>query len=448
MDKQQIKPEIRALIEQRHWAPLRGKVTEWHPAECADLLLELNKMDRALFFRALPPEQAAETFAHLRSEHQDMLLRDLADSEAQRLLADLPPDDRTQLLAGLPSTVTQRLMTLLSPEDLREARDLLGYPEESVGRLMTPDYVAVQPGWTAGAALEYVREIGLETETVMVVYVTDEAGRLQGVVSLRRILGADPDEIIGDIMYRTVVKLSPVEDRESAVRTAERYDLNVLPVVGSDGVLLGIVTIDDLIDVAQEETTEDFHRIGGSGLIKMSLRDAGIRLLYQKRIVWLLVLVFMNVFSGAGIAYFEDTLEAAIALAFFLPLLIDSGGNAGAQSATLMVRALATGDVALRDWFRLLAKELPVALLLGATMAAGAAFIASWRAPEVLVVVSATMMITVLAGSLIGMLLPFALTRFNLDPATASAPLITSLADITGVLIYFSIATWYLGLGG
>jgi magnesium transporter len=446
MNTELIKPEIRALIERRDWGALRTAVTEYHPAETADLLLELKTADRALFFRALPPDYATEAFAHFRPEQQDDLLRDLTDDETRRLLADLAPDDRTQLLAELPGTVTQRLMTLLSRDDLREARDLLGYPEESVGRLMTPDYVAVRPDWTAERALEHVRTIGEEPETATVVYVTDARWRILGVVSLRRILGADRDERIEDIMYRTVVRLAPADDREAAVRTAERYDLNVLPVVGSDGVLLGIVTIDDLIHVAEEEATEDFHRIGGSGLIRMSLRDASVRLLYQKRIGWLMILVFMNIFSGAGIAYFEDTLEAVIALAFFLPLLIDSGGNAGSQSATLMVRALATGDVHLKDWFRMLGRELPVAVLLGATMAAGVAFIASWRAPEVMAVVAITMVTIVVVGSLIGMLLPFLLTRFGLDPATASAPLITSLADISGVLIYFSIATWYLGI--
>ncbi len=446
MHKELIKPEVQSLIEQRNWGALREAVAEWHPAETAELLPELEKGDRGLFFRVLPPDYGTEVFAQMRPEQQDTLLRDLTDEETRRLLADLTPDDRTQLLSELPGTVTQRLMTLLSPEDLREARDLLGYPEESVGRLMTPDYVAVRPDWNAERALEHVRGIGAEPETVAVVYVTDARWRIHGVLSIRRLLAADPDEVVRDIMYHTVIRLAPHDDRENAVRTAERYDLNVLPVVGADGVLLGIVTIDDLIDVAEEEATEDFHRIGGSGLVKTSLREAGVTLLYRKRIGWLLMLVFVNIFSGAGIAYFEETLEAVIALAFFLPLLIDSGGNAGSQSATLMVRALALGDVEMRDWFELLGKELGVAIILGMTMAAGAAFIASWRAPEVLVVVSVTMIAIVVVGSLIGMLMPFVLTRFGMDPATASAPLITSLADISGVLIYFSIASWYLGV--
>jgi magnesium transporter len=202
-----------------------------------------------------------------------------------------------------------------------------------------------------------------------------------------------------------------------------------------------------MFDVAEQEATEDFHRVGSVGPIRTSLRDATIPFLFSKRIGWLLTLVFMNIFSGAGIAAFETTIEAVVALVFFLPLLIDSGGNAGSQSATLMVRALATGDVQMADWFRLLGKELRVALLLGVSMAAGVAAIAWFRAPEVVVIVPATMILIVLVGSLIGMSLPFLLTRLRLDPATASAPLITSLADISGVLIYFSLASWYFSRG-
>jgi magnesium transporter len=248
-------------------------------------------------------------------------------------------------------------------------------------------------------------------------------------------------------MDDSVVSLPAFADREEAVAAMRRYDQSVLPAVDSEGVLVGIVTADDVLDVQVEEATEDFHRSASVGHVRMSLRDAPLAILYRARIGWLLVLVFMNIFSGAGIAAFEDTLDAVIALAFFLPLLIDSGGNAGSQSATLMIRAMAVGDVRMGDWFKLLGKELSVALALGVSMAIGASLIAYFRAPEIMVVVAVTMTIVVLVGSLIGMSLPFIFTRLGWDPATASGPLITSLADISGVLIYFSIATWYLGIG-
>lgn len=447
MLKELVKPEILQLIEQREWSTLRDVLADEPAPEVADVLLHLRKTERVLLFRALQRRQAAEVFAHLDLERQDELLHDLSDEETRQLLSEMHADDRTQLLGELPGQATQRLLNLLGTEDLEEARWLLGYPEESVGRLMTPEYVAVRPDETIAQALAHIRAHGHDSETIDMVYVVDDDWRLLDDIELRRFILADPEATVADIMDHSVARVSATADREKALQIIRRYDTVALPVVDSDGVLVGIVTVDDMLDVAEQEATEDFHRVGSVGPIRTSLREATMSFLYRKRIGWLLILVFMNIFSGAGIAAFENTIEAAVALVFFLPLLIDSGGNAGSQSATLVIRALATGDVTLADWFRMLGRELRVALLLGVSMAAGVAAIAWFRAPEVLVVVPATMILIVLVGSLIGMSLPFLLTRFGLDPATASAPLITSLADISGVLIYFSIASWYFGLG-
>jgi magnesium transporter len=439
-----LKPEILELIEARQWTALRDTLKEWPAPEAADLILKLKNPDRVLLFRALPRQVAAEVFSYLEVDQQDGLLRDLTDEETRHLLAHLPPDDRTHLLEELPGQATQRMLNLLSPADLAEARWLLGYPEESVGRLMTPDYVAVRPEWTVGDALRHIRSNGRDSETINRIYVVDGTGRLTDDIELRRFILASPDSTVEEIMDYSVARVSAFADREEAVALIRRYDQTAVPVVDSSGVLVGIVTVDDVLDVAEEEATEDFHKVGSVGPLRMSLRDAGIGFLYRRRIGWLLALVFMNIFSGAGIAAFEDTIAAAVALVFFLPLLIDSGGNAGSQSATLMVRALATGDVRAADWLRLLGKELGVALLIGVTMAIGVSAIAWFRAPEVIVVVALTMTVIVVVGSLLGMSLPFLLARFGFDPATASAPLITSLADISGVLIYFSLATWLL----
>jgi magnesium transporter len=446
MLKDLLKPEILDLIEGRDWNLLRNVLADWPAPEIADLLLHLRKQDRVLLFRALPRSVATDVFSHLEFEQQDDLLRDMTDEETRRLLADLPPDDRTHLLEELPGNATQRLLNLLGTEDLKEARWLLGYPEESVGRLMTPDYVAVQPEWTVRAALDHIRAKGKTSETVNRIFVVDERWRLLDDIELRYFIMAPPGATVADLMDRAVTRVSAFADREEAVAAIRRYDQFVLPVVDSDGVLVGIVTVDDVLDVQEEEATEDFHRSASVGKLKISLREAPLAVLYRARIGWLMVLVFMNIFSGAGIAAFEETLDAVIALAFFLPLLIDSGGNAGSQSATLMIRAMAVGDVRTGDWFRLLGKELSVAATLGATMALGVSAIAYFRAPEIIAVVALTMMLIVLVGSLIGMSLPFLFTRLGWDPATASGPLITSLADISGVLVYFSIATWFLGL--
>jgi magnesium transporter len=441
-----LKPEILHLIEARDWRALRDVTEDWPPQEIAELLLRLRKPDRVLLFRALPRRTAAGAFAELDVDQADALLRDLTDDESRALLETLRPDDRTQLLGELPGVVTQRLMNLLGDEDLDEAKQLLGYPEDSVGRLMTPDYVAIQPEWTVAEALDHVRRHGHDSETVNHVYVVDREWHLLDDIELRRLILAEPSARVEMVMDRGYVALSASADREEAVRVIARYDMVALPVLDSDGVLVGIVTVDDVLDVAEQEATEDFHKVGSVGPLRSRLNDAAVGFLYRKRIGWLLALVLMNVFSGEGIRFFEDTIAASVALVFFLPLLIDSGGNAGSQSATLVIRALATGDVRAADWLRLLGKELAVAGLMGLTMAAAAGAVGLFRAPEVAPVVMATMMIVVVVGSVIGMSLPFVLSRLRLDPAAASAPLVTSLADITGVLVYFSIATWYLGV--
>jgi len=446
MTRHMLMNDLKDLIAARNWNEVQARVKGWPATELAEALAETPGPVRILLFRALPGPLAVEVFAHLEGSARDSLLADFTDEETRAVLAELDPDDRTQLFTELPGPMVQRLLNFLAPHELAEARMLLGYPEESVGRLMTPNYVMVRTDWTVDRALAHIRNREAEFETVNVVYVAASDGRLLDAIGLRRLVLAAPETTIHTLVRGPVISLKATDDREEAVRVMSRYDLPVLPVVDSAGVLLGIVTSDDVLDVAEAETTEDFHRMAPIGLMKRSLKDAGVAVLWRARVGWLLVLVFMNIFSGAGIEFFEDTLAATISLAFFLPLLIDSGGNAGSQAATLMVRALATGEVKLKDWVRLLGKEVGVALLLGLTMAAGVALIASFRAPEVMVVVSLTMTCVVLVGSLIGTALPFLLTRFGYDPATASAPLITSLADIAGVMIYFSIATWYLGL--
>jgi magnesium transporter len=452
MEERVTEHDVREWVKGRSLTEVRRALSGLAPAEAAEILRELSPAERAVAFRALPREYAAEVFAHLSPAAEEALLRDLTEEETRRLLADLAPDDRTELLEEMPDRLTQGLLKLLTPEDRREATQLLGYPEESVGRLMTPDFVSVRPEGTVAEALEHIREQAAESETVHTVFVTDVDGSLIGYVELGRLVAAPRDRSVGELTEPGVVSIRPKVDQEEAARLMEIHDIAVLPVVGPDGVLLGVVTVDDILDVVEEEATEDIHSLGAVGHgpapgLRAGLRDATFGMIYRARVPWLLLLVFMNIFSGTGIAYFEDTLETMIALAFFLPLLIDSGGNAGTQSATLMVRALATGDVRMRDWFRMFGKELAIALALGLSMAVAVFGIGIWRGGfELAWIVSFTMVGTVTFGSLVGLLLPFGLERLNLDPATASAPLVTSLADIGGVLIYFSIATWMLGL--
>lgn len=445
MLKELLKPEIIDLVQRHDWIGLREALADWPPPEVADLVLGIPKSDRVLLFRALPRELAAEAFSHLQFEQQNTLLLELTDEETRQVLSGLSPDDRTHLLEELPGQATQRMLNLLGPEDLEESRELLGYPEESVGRLMTPDYVAVRPEWTIREANEHIRAHGKDSETINRIFVIDEQWQLLDDIELRRFILADPGQRVEEIMDHAYVSLSAFADREVAVGMIRRYDVVAMPVVDSDGVLVGIVTVDDVLDVAEQEATEDFHRVGSVEPIEGSLRDARVSVLYRRRIGWLLTLVFVNVLSGAAIASYEALIERVVALVFFLPLLIASAGNAGSQAATLMVRALATGDVRAKDWLRLLGREVAVAGVLGITMAFAVGAIGVFRGGAALAaVVSATMVVVVVIGSLVGMSLPFLLDRLRLDPATASAPLVTSIADITGVVVYLSIANWYL----
>lgn len=436
--------EVHALLARRDWTALRLRLAEVPAPELTDLLFEFAKTDRVLLFRALPRPLAADVFSYLSTDEQNTLLTELTDEETRHLLANMRPDDRTHLLEELPGQATQKLLNMLRPADLAEARTLLGYPEESIGRLMTPDYVAVRPEWTVAQALEHIRSKARRSETINTIYVIDEQWHLQDSIEVRRFILAEPEQFVAEIMDFTFVSASAFDDREEAVRLIQRYDLTALPVVGSDGVLLGILTIDDVLDVAQQEATEDFHKGAAIAPVR-SYREADIWTLYRRRIIWLIALVFVNLISASVIAAYAEVLTATLALAFFIPLLIGSGGNTGAQSATLMVRALATGDVQLAQWLRTLGKELGVGITLGVTMGLVSYALGFFLgAPAVGIVVGLSMVAIVLFSNLIGILLPFVLTRLNIDPAVASSPLITTIVDASGLIIYFSIAAGIL----
>ncbi len=436
------------LIRRKDWKALKMSIEHMDAVDIANLIEYLEEEEEIVVFRLLNRNQAKEVFQLLSHEKQEELIDGLAHKnyKLSELLNDIEPDDRTAFFEELPGNVLQPLIQLLSPEERKTAVQLLGYPEDSVGRLMTPEYVAIRPEWTIDRAFAHIRRYGRDSETLNVVYVVDEQWRLIDDIKIRELIFAHPEQLVSELMDRKFVALKAFDDQEKAVKAFRDYDRVALPVVNNEGVLVGIVTVDDIMDVVEEEATEDFHKFGSvSDTIGNPLRQT-VAFLYKKRITWLIALVFMNVFSGAAIASFEGVIQTMVSLVFFLPLLIDSGGNAGSQSATLMIRSLAVGDVKLSDWYMLIGKEVFVSFFLGLTMALGVAAVASFRSPEIIAVVAITMVLVVMSGSVIGMLLPFIFTRFNIDPAAASAPLITSIADITGVIIYFSVANWYLSL--
>ena len=439
--------EVEALVEKGQLKALSKSLTSWAIPEVGDLILRLDKPHQVLVFRALPRERAADVFAYFEPEDQDDVLAALTDADTRALLADLSPDDRTAMLEELPATVTRRLMDLLSPEDLAESRQLLGYPEESVGRLMTPDYLSIRAEWPCEQALAHIRKFGRDSEIFNILYVTDASGKLVDIVRMRRLIMTEPAALIQEMLNYNCVSISAYDDREVAVEMIQRYDVNALPVVDSEGVLLGIVTVDDILDVAEEEATEDIQKGAAVAPLETRYSVASPAQLFRKRIGWLLVLIFVNLISASVISSYEAYVMEFITLALFMPLVIASGGNCGAQSATLMVRAIATGDLELSDWVMAVGKELLVGALLGVAMAVIAGVVSQLYGGDshIAWIVGLSMIAIVFVANSFGALLPFVLSRLNVDPAAASSPLITSVMDVLGLLIYFSIAVVVLG---
>lgn len=421
-------------------------IAELNPADIADLIGALSEqaLDIPLLM-SLDLERRADTFGYLPITTQTDIAARLSTGALAELVTEMPSDERADLVKQLDETVRHALFKLLAREEREDLRRLASYKEGSAGAIMTSDYASIASGTRVAAALDVLRNTAPDKETIYQVYVVDAGHRLLGTVSLKELILALPHQLIDELMLRDIVCADVDAEQEEIARLISRYDLIALPIVNHDETLVGIVTYDDAMDVAEAEATEDMHKGATVGRLETTLRDASINELYRKRVGWLVVLVFANIFTGAGIAFFEEVIAANLALLFFLPLLVASAGNAGAQSATLMVRGLATGDVSGRDALKLLGREILVAGALGLTMSAAVMAVGFLRAGfDIALVVSLTMMLVVMIGSLIGMVLPLALARFKFDPATASTPLITTIADVSGVLIYFAIASTLL----
>ncbi|MCC5827686.1 magnesium transporter [Alkalimonas sp.] len=438
---------IRLALESDSLYELREQFEDIHPADLAAAFSEFEPQSVWELLSTLPRAEQAEVFGYLPPETQVTLAISISRRKLSPIIRQMSSDERADLFNRLTEEQQETLLPALAQAEREDLRLLSSYEEGTAGAVMTSDYASLAPDLTVREAIEVLRKEAPDKETIYQSYVVDKERRLIGVISLKELILAPVGMQIHELMtYEPIFGQVDMPQEEVSVLIS-KYDLLALPIVNQDMQLVGIVTYDDAMDVAAEEATEDFHKTATIGKLDSSVKDAAINLLYRKRVGWLVLLVFGNLFSGAGIAYYEDTISSYLVLLFFLPLLIASSGNAGAQAGTLMVRALATGDVALKDWGKMLGREIVIATLLGVTMAVCVASIGWWRGGyDIALVVAATMTLVVIAGSLIGMSLPFLLSRFNLDPATASGPLITSIADVAGVMIYFSIATWYLGL--
>jgi len=422
-----------------------NQLKDLRPIDTADILALLDPKISWKLLEHLP--NRATVFSYLEAEEQVEMAFLFPRASLAKLVGEMPSDERTDLYKHLNQNQRDALLPALAQAEREDIRRLSAYAEKTAGALMTSDYATLKAEMTVAEALAALRLEAPDAETIYHAYVIDEQRKLQGVVSLRTLILAAPEQLIGDIMLSKVISSNVHQNQEDVAKTIARYDLIALPIIDNNGALVGIVTHDDAMDVASDEATDDFHKSGGVSSLVSSFKDTSIKILYRKRVFWLVFLVFGNLISGVGIAHFEDVIAANLVLVFFLPLLVDSGGNAGSQSATLMVRALATGEVVMRDWFSLLGREALVALLLGITMAAAIAVIGYFRGDAVVsLVLALSMVCVVMIGCVIGMSLPFVLNKLGFDPASASAPLITSVCDASGVAIYLFIASKFLVL--
>lgn len=440
--------QLTRFLDEGRVAVAAGALGGLAAPDCAGVIEAIPETRRIAALSLLSEHDQAECLGYLRPATQDALARGMAHEHLARLMSAMSHDERADLWKRLTPELRDALSPAIARAEREDMRRLSSYAEDMAGAVMTSDYATIRPDMTVAEALDSLRVQAREAETIYTAYVVDARHRLLGVVSLRDLLVAPDAARIDGLMQTGPVFCRATDDREDAARLIARYDLIALPVLDEAGRLVGIVTADDAMDVAELEATEDFYKGSTIQPIEDSLAHSTLSTLYRARIFWLVLLVFGNIFSGAGIAAFEDVIAAHMALLFFLPLLIASGGNAGAQSATLTVRALATGDVRHSDFGRLLLREIGVALALGLTMAAAVAAIGWWRGgPEIALVVALAMVVIVVMGALIGLALPFVLVRLGRDPATASGPLVTSIADVLGVLTYFGIAMVLLDLG-
>jgi magnesium transporter len=446
-----LKPEFEELIQRRDYATLREAFSEMSPPDIAEVIEDLPATESGIIFRVLPRDMATRVFEYLPVDQQTEVVEMLGNEQLVTLLNEMAPDDRTRLFEELPAEVTKRALAILKPDQLQQARQLLGYPENTAGRFMTPSYLALRPHLTAEEALRYIREHGKGIETLNVIYVTDDKGVLLDDIRLAALVMAQPQTKLSDLDDGQVLSIPATADRSEVVAMFEKYDRVALPVIDSQGVLLGIITIDDVLDVAEAKATEDIQGLGGVEALDAPYFDVGFFNMCRKRGGWLSALFLGEMLTATAMGHFEDEIAKAVVLSLFLPLIISSGGNSGSQATSIIIRSLALREVRLRDWWRVASRELASGLALGILLGCiGFARIVIWAKAFhqygehyilVATVVAFALVGVVLYGNLVGSMLPFLLRRLGFDPAKASAPFVATLVDVSGLIIYFNIAS-------
>ncbi len=438
--------EIEQLIEGRQYNELRKELIDLNEADIASIMEDVPKEERLRIFRLLKKDVAADVFSFLPTDIGQELITSLTDVEAANVMNNLMADDAADLMEEMPANVVKRLLANTTSETRRDINHLLKFPDDSAGSLMTVEYVDLKANWTIAKCMDRIRAIGLDSETVYTCYIIDDKRKLIGTAALRYLLIADPEATIGSIMNENVIAVHTLDDQEEVAKQFQKYDFNSMPVVDKEDRLVGIITVDDIMDIIQEETTEDIEKMAAimpDDQQKPYLRQTVFEL-WKKRIIWLLFLMVSATFTGTIITHYEDALGAYIVLTAFIPMIMDTSGNAGSQTSVTIIRALSLDDIEFKDFFQVVWKEMRVALLAGMTLAAANFVklqIVDRVTMKVAAVVCMTLVATVFVAKLIGAMLPMISKKIGLDPAVMASPFITTIVDAVALLVYFSFAS-------
>ena len=449
LDEQHNLDELRELFESKQYTKLRQFLAELNDADIAALIEELDEEEVSKVFRILPKDLAADVFSYLDVDYQQTIIYSLSEKEAANVIDNLMADDAVDFLDEMPANVVERLLANAKPDTRQAINHLLRYPEDSAGSIMTVEYVSLKENLTVNQAIEHIRKVGLDSETINICYVLDAQRKLVGTVALRYLLLSDGDEIIGDLMHENIIAINTLMDQEQVAAQFKKYDFTAMPVVDNENRLVGIITVDDIVDIMEEETTEDMEKMAAIVPSDKPYMRTGVLETYKKRIPWLLLLMVSATFTGAIISSFEEALSKYAALIAFIPMLMDTGGNAGGQASVTVIRGLSLGEIEYSDVPGVIWKEIRVAVICGLTLAV-ANFAKLMLFDRVGMLVSATVCFTLVAAvaiaMLVGCILPIGAKKLGFDPAVMASPFITTIVDALSLLVYFRFATMILGI--
>lgn len=441
---------VKELLETKQYTRLRQKMAEMNIADIAVVLEELDEEDLLKIFRILPKNMAADVFSYLGVDNQQFIITSLSEKDAAGIINNLMADDATDLLEEMPANIVKKLLANANPETRRDINHLLRYPEDSAGSIMTVEYVDLKESMTVEDAIARIRNVGVDSETINICYVLDAKRTLVGTVALRYLLISPPDAVIGEIMHENVIYINTLMDQEEVARQFQKYDFTAMPVVDNENRLVGIITVDDIVDIMQEEATEDMEKMAAIVPSDKPYMKTSVYETWKKRMPWLLLLMISATFTGSILTTFEDALMAYGALIAYIPMLMDTGGNAGGQASVTIIRGLSLNEIEFKDAFRVVWKEIRVAVLCGLTLAA-ANFIKLLLLDRVelmvAIVVCLTLVVAVMIAKIVGCTLPMLAKRINFDPAVMASPFITTIVDVLSLLVYFQIATYLLHIG-